>query len=186
MLLARTRLKWAAFVGLAAVTLLLSLFLMYGGCSGAAEMYEMGPGESVAADYGLARKVEATYQAGVESEVGGEPAIEAPDVDPARTERLVVYNAVMNVVVDRISDSLNRIKDAVEKMGGYMHEMGSNSITLKIPAAKFDEAISEVEKLGEVAYRDIKGTDVTDQMRDLKIRVAGAGRESRGYAENRE
>jgi hypothetical protein len=97
-----------------------------------------------------------------------------PEADPARTDRLVVYNGVMNVVVDRISDSLRQIQNAAGRMGGYMQKMSSNSITLKIPADRFEDAIAEVEKLGEVTRKDIEGTDVTDQMRDLKIRLDNA------------
>ncbi|MBN1972504.1 MAG: DUF4349 domain-containing protein [Sedimentisphaerales bacterium] len=97
-----------------------------------------------------------------------------PDLDPARQERLVVYNGVINIVVERISDSISMIEKAVVNMGGYMQEMTSNSITLKVPAGKFQDAIAEAEKLGEVIKRDIKGTDVTEEMRDLNIRLQNA------------
>lgn len=99
---------------------------------------------------------------------------ETPEIDPGQTERLVVYNAVMNVVVERISDSLNKIKAAAVEMGGYMQEMSSGSITLKIPAGRFNEALAAVEKLGEVTRKVIKGTDVTEEMRDLDIRLRNA------------
>lgn len=100
--------------------------------------------------------------------------IETPELDPAQQGRLVVYNAVINVVVERISDSINSIEKTVVEMGGYMQEMTSNSITLKVPADKFQRAIAEVEKLGDVTKRDIKGTDVTEEMRDLNIRLKNA------------
>lgn len=98
-------------------------------------------------------------------------SVDKPQIDPGQTERLVVYNAVMNVVVERISDSISKIKAAVEEMGGYMQEMSGGSITLKIPAGRFNEAITEVEKLGEVTRKEVKGTDVTEEMRDLDIRL---------------
>lgn len=113
--------------------------------------------------------------------LSGEPAQpkpvqspQSPEIDPARIGRLVVYNAVINVVVDRISDSLNQIKAVVAGIGGYMQQMDSQSITFKIPADKFHDAIAEVEKLGEVTRKEIKGTDVTDEMRDLNIRLQNA------------
>jgi hypothetical protein len=52
--------------------------------------------------------------------------------------------------------------------------MSSNSITIKVPSEKFQEAIAEVEKLGEVTRKDIKGSDVTEEMRDLNIRLKNA------------
>jgi hypothetical protein len=97
-----------------------------------------------------------------------------PEIDPAQIQRHVVYNAVINIVVERISGSLNQIKTTVTNMGGYMQEMSSNSITLKVPAGKLQDAIAEVEKLGEVTLKDIKGTDVTEEMRDLNIRLRNA------------
>ncbi|MHC4316163.1 MAG: DUF4349 domain-containing protein [Planctomycetota bacterium] len=103
-----------------------------------------------------------------------EPEADSPEVDPARSERLVVYNAVVNVVVQNISQSIGQLRSAVATMGGYMQQMTSNSITLKVPAKRFTEALAEVEKLGEVTHKDIKGTDVTEQMRDLNIRLANA------------
>jgi len=102
------------------------------------------------------------------------PSAQKPEVDPAQTGRLFVYNAVMNVVVERISDALNSIKATVINMGGYMQEMSSKSITLKVPAGKFQDVIAEVEKLGEVTRKDIKGSDVTEEMRDLTIRLKNA------------
>lgn len=111
-----------------------------------------------------------------ERDVGPEklPEAESPEVDPARSERLVVYNAVVNVVVQNISQSIGQLRSAVTAMGGYMQQMTSSSITLKVPANRFTEALAEVEKLGEVTHKDIKGTDVTEQMRDLNIRLANA------------
>jgi hypothetical protein len=100
--------------------------------------------------------------------------VQKPELDTAQQERLVVYNAVVSVVVERISDSISCIQKTVEKMGGYMQEMTSNSITLKVPANKFQDAIAQVEKLGEVIKRDIKGADVTEEMRDLNIRLQNA------------
>jgi len=72
-----------------------------------------------------------------------------PKIDPAQIQRHVVYNAVINVVVERISDSLNQIKITVTNMGGYMQE-------------------------SEITLKDIKGTDVTEEMRDLNIRLRNA------------
>jgi hypothetical protein len=102
------------------------------------------------------------------------PEAGSPEVDPARSERLVVYNAVVNVVVQNISQSIGEFRSTVSAMGGYMQQMTSSSITLKVPAKRFTDALAEVEKLGEVTHKDIKGTDVTEQMRDLNIRLANA------------
>jgi len=102
--------------------------------------------------------------------------VQQPKLDPARRERLVIYNGAIHLVVERISDTLDRIKTTIEGMGGYMQEMSANSITVKVPAEKFHDAIAMVEKLGEVTKKEIKGADVTDQVRDLRIRLENAER----------
>ncbi len=106
---------------------------------------------------------------------GAEPvqaaAVEHPKLDPERSQRLVVYNGDLRLVVERLTDTLQQVKKLAEGMGGYMQEMSGTSITVKVPANKFHEAVAAVEKLGEVAAREIKGTDVTEQVRDLRIRL---------------
>ena len=111
---------------------------------------------------------------GVSVQTEAADTVGAPPVDPARTQRLVIYNASMHVVVDRISDSLEQIKKTVNAMGGYMKEQTGTSVTLKVPVAFLDKAIAEVKKLGEVTKEEIKGTDVTEEMRDLNIRLQNA------------
>lgn len=106
---------------------------------------------------------------------GAEPvqaaAVEHPKLDPERSQRLVVYNALVRLVVERLTDTLQQVKAMAEGMGGYMQEMSGASITVKVPAGKFHEAVAAVEKLGQVVAREIKGTDVTEQVRDLRIRL---------------
>lgn len=100
--------------------------------------------------------------------------VEHPKLDPARSQRLVVYNAVLRLVVERVADSLQQVKTMAEGLGGYMQEMTGTSIMVKVPAAKFAEAVAAVEKLGEMVAKEIKGTDVTEEVRDLRIRLQNA------------
>lgn len=122
---------------------------------------------------GLAMRVKAAAPIPAES-AGTAEGLKAPPMDPARAGRLVVYNAELYVVVANISDALNRAKAVATAMGGYLQAMDADSITVKVPATKFDDAIAAMEKLGEVTRKEIKGTDVTEQMQDLQIRLKNA------------
>lgn len=93
-----------------------------------------------------------------------------PDVG----QRQVIYVGVLGIVVDNISQTMENVRNTAESMGGYMQEMGSNWITVKVPAARFEEVIDTIEKMGEVTRKEIKGTDVTEEMMDLKIRLDNA------------
>ncbi|MBM4036480.1 MAG: DUF4349 domain-containing protein [Planctomycetes bacterium] len=138
------------------------------GCSLALSGCGMGPLGATEQHFGL------SY--GGPSGAGGiaAQAVNRPDLDPERRERLVVYNGAIWLVVQRIAESLDQVTRGVEALGGYMQELTANSITLRVPAAKFHDAIAMVEKLGEVTKKEIKGADVTEQVRDLRIRLQNA------------
>jgi hypothetical protein len=103
------------------------------------------------------------------------PELESPDRTPDETlNRLVIYNARLVAVVPRIDHAIAHMKALADALGGYMQTQIGRSITLKIPANNFKTAIAEVENLGEVTDRQIKGTDVTEEMQDLQIRLDNA------------
>jgi len=108
---------------------------------------------------------------------GGEtagPPTKAPKLDPGRTARLVIYNAELHLVVRKISEALDAVEKIAAEAGGYMQEMSRGSIIIKVPAARFGDAIDGVEKLGELTRKEIRGSDVTEKMRDLRIRLASS------------
>jgi hypothetical protein len=114
------------------------------------------------------------YEAREEVQTEDAANVESPKIDPASSSRLVVYNAVLDLVVARISDAIEQVRTTASNLDGYMQEMKSQSIIIRIPADKFQQALADIEKLGEVTRKEIKGTDVTDEMRDLNIRLQNA------------
>jgi hypothetical protein len=102
------------------------------------------------------------------------PALQAPPVDPDRTGRIMIYNAELSLVVGDISGAESAIEQGLKPLGAYMQSMNASTIVMKVPAARFEEAIALVEKLGEVTNKVVMGEDVTEQMRDLDIRLKNA------------
>jgi hypothetical protein len=101
-------------------------------------------------------------------------AADAPAPANEANARLVVYNATLNLVVDSLSGALDQARGIAAQLGGHLQEMGSDYVVVKVPAAKFEEALAAMGKIGEVTKREIKGSDVTEEMRDLRIRLANA------------
>ena len=95
---------------------------------------------------------------------------DAKPVDP----RLVIYSAAFKVVVADVAGTLRSLQATADKLGGYMQEIGGSVITFRIPAAKFQEACKLVEDSGEVVDRQVRAQDVTEEMRDLGIRLDNA------------
>ncbi len=98
----------------------------------------------------------------------------APASDPDRSGGTIIYNATMHLVVERIAESLESIRATAVSLGGRLQEMGPDSITVKVPAAKFQAALEAVGRLGEVALKEVRGEDVGETMRDLAIRLKNA------------
>ena len=98
----------------------------------------------------------------------------AERLDPGLRKRLIVYNAIVEVRVDRIAYALEQVKTLAGSMGGYVREMGTHSVTIRVPAGKFHETVAAIEKLGRVRRKQVKGTDVTEQVRDWHIQLENA------------
>ncbi|MFH1022577.1 MAG: DUF4349 domain-containing protein [Planctomycetota bacterium] len=100
------------------------------------------------------------------------PTVFIGDAAPARRD--VVYQGAMVLVVEKIGATLNRIREIAVSLEGYLQEMTADSIIVKIPVAKFQSALDEIGKLGEVTKLDVKGEDVTEKLQDLEIRLKNA------------
>ena len=95
-------------------------------------------------------------------------------VAPNATARQLVYTATLKVVVSDIASSLKSIQQDVQSLGGYLQQLNRDSITVRIPASRFADALAATDKLGQVTQRDIRGEDITEEMNDLKIRLETA------------
>jgi len=86
-------------------------------------------------------------------------------------ERLMTYDVSMSIVVQNITAALESLKTMTGNLKGYMQRMEGNSLTVRIPSARLSEAFDQIGKLGEITSRSIKGTDVTEEMMDLDVRL---------------
>jgi hypothetical protein len=112
----------------------------------------------------------------------GEPAGPAPEEQPEEPSlpdavvegRVIIYDARVVLAVFQIQEELEKIRKQIKGWGGYMISMNSNSIVFRIPVEKFDDIVDEVSGIGELISKDITGQDVTDEFRDLKIKLKNA------------
>lgn len=90
------------------------------------------------------------------------------------TPRLMAYSSFLRLVVPRVNESIRLVQEVATKNNGYMQEMASNYIIVRVPSDKFDATVAEIEKIGEVIVKEIKGSDVTEEMQDLELRLKNA------------
>ncbi len=88
--------------------------------------------------------------------------------------RKVIYDGKFDVVVGEVGPALAATRKLAQDMGGYMQQMTTHSITVRVPAEKFDQATAALEKMGSITRRSVNAQDVTEQHVDLQIRLANA------------
>lgn len=111
------------------------------------------------------------FKAGVEgqgSQQGGAPQSGKP------VARLLIHSGTVAVEVPQpevaIADLLRRVED----WGGYLQSRAGTTVTLRIPAKHFDVAFESLRDLGRVLSQARRANDVTEEYRDLEIRLGNA------------
>ncbi|MDO9545442.1 MAG: DUF4349 domain-containing protein [Pelolinea sp.] len=105
------------------------------------------------------------------------------------TERIVIKNASLSIVVQDPSTAMESITDMAEGMGGFVVnsnlykittyqglEVPNANITIRVPAEKLEQTLSQIKDLVEdpkidILTEDISGQDVTSEVTDLESRL---------------
>lgn len=90
------------------------------------------------------------------------------------SKQYLVYTAVFTLAVYQVESGLDRTEAIARELGGYLAMRGDNEITVRVPRAKFREALAQIEKIGDVLHRDVKAIDVTDEFVDTESRLKNA------------
>ena len=102
------------------------------------------------------------------------PGANASAAPPSASLRapLVTYSGQLDL---RVNDAPTRAIDAVvgvaESVGGYLSTRGDASVEVRVPSARFREAMTRLEPLGEVTHRSVTATDVSDEFHDAEVRL---------------
>jgi hypothetical protein len=87
---------------------------------------------------------------------------------------LLVYTAQITVAVFEVATSLAEVEAVGRDLGGFLARRDDNAITIRVPASRFDEAVRRLEKVGDVLHRNVTAEDVTEEFRDLEVRLKSA------------
>ncbi|CAL9618121.1 hypothetical protein SUDANB176_05781 [Streptomyces sp. enrichment culture] len=172
----RTRRSVRPAHALAAV--LLSAALAVTGCSGADD----ASGGSAAADGKAASQADA--QAAPEGAKQGAPGSGA---DGARTAtppkapaQHVIRTASLTVQVKDAPKALDEARATTENAGGYVGDETTTRdeeghehtrVVLRVPVARYEEVLADLEGAGKLLERRAKAQDVTDQVVDVESRI---------------
>lgn len=100
--------------------------------------------------------------------------------DSYTPQREIIRTASLTLLVDKIEASEKTITSLVKSWGGYVETTQSTNLdktnprlimTVRVPVAKFDQALEEFEGIGVRQDKTISGEDVTARLTDLDARI---------------
>lgn len=98
-------------------------------------------------------------------------------------DRKLIYSASLGLTVAEPDSTLARIVALAKEFDGYVNRTGSYGATIRVPAARLDEALNRISALGKVTRKNIVGEDVTEAYFDMGIRLDNAEKARQRYLE---
>lgn len=98
---------------------------------------------------------------------------------PLPQNRVIVHTAKLNLVVEDVAHSADRIRDVALDLGGWLvssdrESRHSASVAVRVPAQSLTDALNMIEAAAQdVLERDVSSEDVTDRYVDAQSRLAG-------------
>jgi len=115
------------------------------------------------------------------AEAPREESASAPrPADDAATERLIIRNANLDIVVQDTEQAVSEINDMADELGGYVIESNLQQyqegmrarLRIRVPAESLDTALERIQELSvEVNNQNVSGQDVTEEYVDLQSRM---------------
>lgn len=94
--------------------------------------------------------------------------------DDAHRGPLLIYTATVHLSVFEVERTQRAIIEAVRELDGFLQIQNDNQVTVRVPAANFRDALARIEQTGDVLHRNVEALDVSDEFRDLGIRLQNA------------
>ncbi|MBB6119624.1 DUF4349 domain-containing protein [Nocardiopsis algeriensis] len=128
-------------------------------------------------------------------EPGADGSAASLDAGTAASERSLVHTASMTVRVEDVEEAGEAARELVLEAGGYIAEESVStpangapaaSMTLRVPAGGYEEALVSLADLGDRSYLDRSVQDVTEEVADVESRIEStetALETLRGYLE---
>jgi hypothetical protein len=98
---------------------------------------------------------------------------------------MIIRTGQANVEVDSLDTAIERVRLLASRVGGFVantsmqggrHQLRSASLEIRLPSARFDDAVSGLTPLGKVESVNVQAEDVGEEFVDVQARVGNAHR----------
>ncbi|MCW5791874.1 MAG: DUF4349 domain-containing protein [Polyangiaceae bacterium] len=94
-----------------------------------------------------------------------------PDGKAAIASPLLIYRAELTMAVFEKRATLTGAEKLARELGGYLVRRSDDHIVIRVPAAKFEDALKQLGGLGDLKHQNVEVEDVTEQFMDLNVRI---------------
>lgn len=103
-----------------------------------------------------------------------QPADRAPTGQPS--QRMLVQQGEITIEVRKTDEAIAAFLAKIAEYGGYLKQQSGAAVTVRVPAARFDDAFAWLRAAGRVLRELRHADDVTEEFLDLGIRIDNAQR----------
>lgn len=93
---------------------------------------------------------------------------------PRTSAELLVYEATVTIGVYQVEQAIGAVLGVSRELGGQIVVRNDEQVVFRVPRARFEEALARIDKVGDVAHRDVRAEDVGDRYRDVEVRLKNA------------
>ncbi len=145
-----------------------------------------GDGETSRADEfmesAIARSESSAFESG---EMAKEVAVEVSAEQVQDDQRDVISTASLSIEVDVVAEAVVSVRMIAEGNGGFVETLSTSgvgfrqdaNVTIRVPRDRFDAAVEQISRLGDVPGQHLSSEDVTEEAIDLKARLNASIRE---------
>jgi hypothetical protein len=102
-----------------------------------------------------------------------DPAVARDTAAPEQRPSLI-YDARVHLAVFETAQAIDAAETLARENQGYLVHRSDRVITFRVPSASFDATLAAATKLGDVLHREVTVRDVTEEFRDLRVRLRSA------------
>ena len=105
----------------------------------------------------------------------GQPtSSEQSDARAPDPRELIIYTATLYLGVYDVSATQDAIIEGIRGLDGFLMRRTDRGLVVRVPARRFRDAIGAVGEHGDVLRRDISAQDVSEEFRDVQVRLRNA------------